>query len=58
VEILLTNILYFNRISYTLMTMYISTYKHLLVSACNIPSGVSVTPPEDEQVLLKTCGGP
>jgi hypothetical protein len=26
--------------------------------ACNIPSAVGATPPEDEKVMLETCRGP
>jgi hypothetical protein len=51
-------VLYFNRISYVLMTMYISIYIYILISARNIPSNVCVTPPEDRQVMLETCRGP
>jgi hypothetical protein len=47
-EILLTNVSYFNRISYALMTMYISTFIYL-ISARNIPSAVCAEPPKDEQ---------
>jgi hypothetical protein len=54
---LLTNILYFNRISYALMTMCKGTFKYLLISARNIPNVVCVAPPENEQVMLKTCTG-
>jgi hypothetical protein len=49
-------ILYFN-IFYALMTVYINTFKYILVSARNIPSAVCVTPPEDEQVMLETSRG-
>jgi hypothetical protein len=41
-----------DRTSYALMTMYINTFKYLLIAACNIPSADCVAPPEDEQVML------
>jgi hypothetical protein len=41
-----------------LCTMYISTFKCLLISARNIPSAVCVAPPEDEQAMVETCSGP
>jgi hypothetical protein len=28
------------------------------IHACNIPSALCAVPPEDEQVMLKTCRGP
>jgi hypothetical protein len=44
------------RVYYALMT--ISTFKYPLISARNIPSAASAAFPEDEQVMLETCGGP
>jgi hypothetical protein len=37
------------------MTMYISTFKYLLISARNIPSLDCAAPPEDEKLMLETC---
>jgi hypothetical protein len=52
------NLLRINRKSYALITMYIRTFKYLLISARNIPSNVCEAPPEDEQVMLETCTDP
>jgi hypothetical protein len=34
--------------SYDLITMYISTFKYILISAGNIPNAACAAPPEEE----------